>query len=142
MTIEFEILQFLHFHPLANRAEITQGISNAPSDSSMKRVIATAIKNGYMEAIGRGPATKYKLTPQALVTMPLNLDTYFDKDIDEREIQESFNFELIREVLPEVELFTQEELDILNDAQEQFLKNIDGWKVEIIQNMEKNSCIF
>ena len=138
MTIELEILQFLHFHPLTNRVEITQGISNAPSDSSMKRMIATAIKNGYVEAIGRGPATKYKLTPQALVTMPLNLDTYFDKDIDERVVQESFNFELIREVLPKVELFTQEEQDILNDAQEQFMKNIDGMtKTEYRKEMER-----
>lgn len=126
MTIELEILQYLHFHPLANRVEITQGISNAPSDSSMKRIIATAIKNGYIETFGRGPATKYRLTPQALVTMPLNLDTYFDKDIDEREIQEAFNFELIKEVLPNVELFTSQEQSILNDAQKQFIKNIES----------------
>ena len=128
MSIELEILQYLHFHPLTNRVEITQGISNAPSDSSMKRIIATAIKNGYIETFGRGPATKYRLTPQALVTMPLNLDTYFDKDIDEREIQEAFNFELIKEVLPNVELFTSQEQSILNDAQNQYIKNIESMR--------------
>lgn len=138
MTIELEILQYLHFHPLANRTEITKGISNAPSDSSMKRVIASAIDNGYIEAVGRGPATKYKLTPQALVTMPLNLDTYFDKDIDEREIQESFNFELIREVLPKVEIFTPEEQTILDEAQKQFLRNIEGMtETEYRKEMER-----
>jgi len=138
MTTELEILQYLHFHPLANRKEITKGISNAPSDSSMKRVIATAIDNGYIEAVGRGPATKYKLTPQALVTMPMSLDTYFDKDIDEREIQEFFNFELIREVLPRVEIFTPEEQTILNEAQKQFLRNIEGMtKTEYRKEMER-----
>ena len=75
MTIELEVLQFLHFHPLSNRMEITRGISNAPSDSTMKRVISAAVKNGFVETFGRGPATKYRLTPQALVTMPLNLST-------------------------------------------------------------------
>ncbi|MBO5191155.1 MAG: Fic family protein [Bacteroides sp.] len=138
MNIELEILQFLHFHPLANRTEITQGISNAPSDSSMKRVIAAAVKNGRIEAIGRGPATKYKLTPQALVTMPLNLATYFDKDIDEREIQKSFNFELIREVLPHVQLFTDEEQNLLDEAQKQFTKNIaDMTDTEYRKEMER-----
>lgn len=81
MSTDIEILQFLHYHPLSNRVEITTGLTNAPSESTIKRLISTAIKNGYIEAVGRGPATKYKLTPQAHVTMPLNLDTYFNKDI-------------------------------------------------------------
>lgn len=125
MTIDIEILQFLHYHPMSNRTEITQGLMDAPSESTMKRLISTAVKKGYVEAIGRGPATKYRLTPQAHVTMPLNLDTYFDKDIDEREVQETFNFDLIREVLPKVELFTIDELVELNDAQSKFRRNID-----------------
>ena len=138
MTLELEILQFLHFHPLANRTKITSGMTNAPSDSTVKRVIAAAVKNGYIEAVGRGPATCYKLTPQALVTMPLNLETYFDKDIDEREIQESFNFELIREILPNVELFTPEELSLLDGAQKQFMKNVgDMTETEYRKEMER-----
>ena len=46
--------------------------------------------------------------------MPLDVATYFNKDIDEREVQESFNFDLIRDVLPKVEIFTKEELEVLN----------------------------
>lgn len=125
MTIDVEILQFLHYHPLSNRVEITQGIINAPSESTMKRLISTAVKNGQLESIGRGPATRYKLSPQAHLTMPLDLDTYFDKDIDERQVQETFNFDLIREVLPKVELFSEEELMELKTAQNAFRKNVD-----------------
>ena len=33
MTIDIEILQFLHYHPLANRAEIMAGLTKDPSDS-------------------------------------------------------------------------------------------------------------
>lgn len=84
-----------------------------------------AVKKGYVETIGKGPATKYILTPQAQVTMPLDLETYFDKDIDERKVQESFNFDLIQKTLPEVELFTAEETDSLNNAQKQFRKNVE-----------------
>lgn len=126
MTIDIEILQFLHYHPLSSREEIMRGLTEAPSQSTIKRLIAAAVKLGNIEVVGRGPATRYKLTPQAHVTMPLNLDTYFDRDIDQRTVQESFNFELIREVLPQVEIFTPEEVEILNNAQKQFRKNLEG----------------
>ena len=138
MTIDIEILQFLHYHPLANRTEIMAGLTKAPSDSTMKRLLSAAVKEGNIETAGRGPATKYKLTPQAHVTMPLDLATYFDKDIDEREVQESFNFDLIRDVLPKVEIFTKEELEVLNDAQMKFEKNTEGMtELEYRKEMER-----
>lgn len=40
--------------------------------------------------------------------MLLNLDTHFALDVDERQVQTSFNFELIREQLSTVTLFTDE----------------------------------
>ena len=138
MTIDIEILQFLHYHPLANRTEIMAGLTKAPSDSTMKRLLSAAVKEGNVETAGRGPATKYKLTPQAHVTMPLNLATYFDKDIDEREVQESFNFDLIRDILPKVEIFTKEELEVLNAAQMEFEKNTEGMtEMEYRKEMER-----
>ena len=138
MTIDIEILQFLHYHPLANRTEIMAGLTKAPSDSTMKRLLSAAVKEGNIETAGRGPATKYKLTLQAHVTMPLDLATYFDKDIDEREVQESFNFDLIRDVLPKVEIFTKEELEVLNDAQMEFEKNTEGMtELEYRKEMER-----
>uniref|UniRef100_UPI004029EF6C Fic family protein n=1 Tax=Alloprevotella sp. TaxID=1872471 RepID=UPI004029EF6C len=138
MTIDIEILQFLHYHSLANRAEIMAGLTKAPSDSTMKRLLSAAVKEGNIEKAGRGPATKYKLTPQAHVTMPLDLATYFDKDIDEREVQESFNFDLIRDVLPKVEIFTKEELEVLNAAQMEFVKNTEGMTdLEYRKEMER-----
>ena len=138
MTIDIEILQFLHYHPLANRTEIMAGLTKAPSDSTMKRLLSAAVKEGNVETVGRGPATKYKLTPQSHVTMPLDLATYFDKDIDEREVQESFNFDLIRDVLPKVEIFTKEELEVLNAAQMEFEKNTEGMTdLEYRKEMER-----
>lgn len=138
MTIDIEILQFLHYNPLANRAKIMAGLMEAPSDSTMKRLLSAAAKEGNVETVGRGPATKYRLTPQAHVTMPLDLATYFNKDIDERVVQESFNFDLIREVLPKVEIFTKEELEVLNAAQKEFKKNTEGMTdLEYRKEMER-----
>lgn len=120
MTPDVEMLQYLHYHPDSAKAEIKAGMSLEMSDATIKRMLSKVVKDGMVLVTGKGRATKYRLTPHAHVTMDLNLDTYFDKDVDEREVQEGFNFELINDILPKVELFTPEELHILNSAQEQF----------------------
>jgi Fic family protein len=120
MTLEIEILQYLHYHPLSSRAEIESGVTNPPSPATIKRLLTDAVRKGRIEVSGRGPATRYRLTPQAHVTMPLDLSTYFEQDIDQRQVQESFNFELIRDILPHVALFTAEELETLHQGQQQF----------------------
>lgn len=138
MTIDIEILQFLHYHPLANRTEIMAGLMETPSGSTVKRLLSAAGKEGNIETVGRGPSTKYRLTPQAHVTMPLDLANYFDKDIDERVVLKSFNFDLIREVLPKVEIFTKEELSVLFAAQKEFEKNTEGMtELEYHKEMER-----
>lgn len=114
------------------------GLMETPSGSTVKRLLSAAVKEGNIETVGRGPSTKYRLTPQAHVTMPLDLATYFDKDIDERVVQESFNFDLIREVLPKVEIFTKEELSVLFAAQKEFEKNTVGMTdLEYHKEMER-----
>lgn len=114
------------------------GLMETPSGSTVKRLLSAAVKEGNIETVGRGPSTKYRLTPQAHVTMPLDLATYFDKDIDERVVQESFNFDLIREVLPKVEIFTKEELSVLFTAQKEFEKNTVGMTdLEYHKEMER-----
>ena len=81
MTIKVEILQYLHYHPLSKRSEINSGLVSSLGERTLKRIIAECVEEGLIEIVGKGPATRYKLTPQAHVTMPLHLDTYFEKDI-------------------------------------------------------------
>ena len=138
MNQDIEILQFLHYNQEATRAEIASALSNAPSPATLKRLLADYVSKGHIEVIGRGPSTRYKLSPQAHVTMNLNLDTYFDKDVDERQIQESFNFELINDILPKVDLFTPDELKELDDAQSLFRQHLSEMsEIEYRKEMER-----
>ena len=50
----------------------------------------------------------------------IDIDAYFNQDIDERIIQSSYNFNLIPEILPTVELFSQDEMKKLQLLQKQF----------------------
>ena len=53
-----------------------------------------------------------------------NLDEYYSKEIDEREILTGYNFSLIPETLQNVSLFTSSELTLLNNLQRKFSENI------------------
>ncbi len=125
MDIAREILQYLHYHPFSSRDEIAKGIAFEGSDATLKRLIAAAIQDGDIDVEGKARATRYRLSNQAHLLMPLNLDTYFAQDVDERQVQNSFNFELIREQLPKVTLFTEEEMAHLQELQTEFRQHVD-----------------
>ena len=121
-----EIQQFVHFHPSSSREEIARGTLFEGSDASLKRQIASLVAEGSLVVEGKGRATRYSLSPQAHLLMPLNLDTYFAQDIDDRQVQTSFNFDLIRQQLPQVDLFTAEEQGVLDGLQTEFRERVDA----------------
>ena len=124
MDISREILQFLHYHPLSSRDAIARGTAFEGSDATIKRLLAAAVDKGDVVMEGKARATRYRLSDQAHLLMPLNLDTYFAQDVDEREVQTSFNFDLIRHQLPTVHMFTDEEMERLNTLQAEFRQHV------------------
>ena len=119
-----DILQYLHYHPLSSRGDITAGTAFKGSDATLKRVIAAGIKAGDIVAEGKARATRYRLSPQAQLLMPLNLDTYFALEVDERQVHSSYNFELINGLLAETRLFSDKELAHLDALQEEFRQHV------------------
>ncbi len=124
MDTKREILQFLHYHPASTRDEIRQGVVFAGSDATLKRLISSAVVSGDVVVTGKARATRYSLSHQAFVNMPLDLDTYFAAEADKRVIQSTFNFELIRDILPSVSLFSEDELAHLNALQDEFRQHL------------------
>lgn len=120
-----DILQYLHYHPLSSRGDITAGTAFKGSDATLKRVIAAGIKAGDIVAEGKARATRYRLSPQAQLLMPLNLDTYFALEVDKRQVQRSYNFELINGLLAETRLFSDKELAHLDALQDEFRQHVN-----------------
>ena len=119
-----DILQYLHYHPLSSRGDITAGTAFKGSDATLKRMIAAGIKAGDIVAEGKARATRYRLSPQAQLLMPLNLGTYFALEVDERQVQSSYNFELINGLLAETRLFSDKEQSHLDALQEEFRQHV------------------
>ena len=120
-----DILQYLHYHPLSSRGDITAGTAFKGSDATLKRVIAAGIKAGDIVAEGKARATRYRLSPQAQLLMPLDLDTYFALEVDERQVHSSYNFELINGLLAETRLFSDKELAHLDALQDEFRQHVN-----------------
>lgn len=119
-----EILQFLHYNPQSSREDIARGIGFEGSDATLKRLIAALVKNEDIVVEGKSRATRYRLSNRTHLLMPLNLDTYFSQDVDERIVHTSFNFDLIREQMPGVSLFSSEERVHLRNLQRIFRQHI------------------
>ena len=119
------ILEFLENNPLSSSKDIYDGISSTKGYATIKRSLNNLIEQNYISKEGKGKGTKYLLSTSYSIIRQIDIEEYFTQDIDDRKIQSSFNFKLISEILPKVELFSQSELQKLQMLQKQFQNNIN-----------------
>ncbi len=124
MNIENLILEFLKQNPNLSSNDILQGIEEKKSIATVKRVLYKLTSKKLIVSIGKGKATKYKLSPFYKLFEQIDIVKYYKKEIDEREIIESFNFSIITEILRDVNLFSESEIDKLTILQNEFRKNV------------------
>lgn len=121
------ILNYIKEHPGCSSKQISDAVSEQASLATVKRIINEFVTQYYVTVEGKARATRYTVSP---LFMPINLDEYFSKEVDEREVQTSYNFDLIPNVLSKVDLFTPIETDELNGLQVQFSKNLSSLSEE------------
>ncbi len=119
---EHEIIEFLKNVPQASSKEVFEGLAGG-SYATVKRILTKLKEDGLIVALGTRKATKYALSPGYAVLEPVNLETYYQRDIDERAIKKQFDFQLLREVLPTISILSVSELTHLQTLQDKFLGN-------------------
>jgi Fic family protein len=124
MNTEKEILDIIKENPLLSSKEIHDLIQLKIGYATVKRALSKLVVDELVLKSGKGKGTKYYISPVYDLFYPLNLDTYFEKEIDEREIKESFDLSLISEVLSKVNLFNEEETQALNKLHQTYQNNI------------------
>jgi Fic family protein len=133
-----KILEFVREHPLLSSKEIYEGVTAEIGYSTVKRMLSQLISENLIISSGKGKARKYTVSSTYELFYPIDIKQYFEKEIDERVIKESFNLTLISEVLSKVKLFTDEELHNLTLLQKQFEANIsDLTKSEFLKELER-----
>ena len=122
--LEKVMLDYIQKHPNSSSREIHEGLENIVAFATVKRTINVLLEKNLVASTGRGKSTRYALSKIFDILVPIDIETYFEKEIDEREIKDAFNFNLIKETLNNVLIFTEEEIEKLSTLQNQFSDNI------------------
>ena len=126
-----KIIEFLHYHPGTGRRDLMSALSLEIKDSQMKNVLAEGVRNGDLYTEGKARATRYFITRKAHLLRTIDLDTYYAVGIDQRQMQTSFNFDLITTDLPAIDILTEEERRFLEDREQAFLDRTRDYPKEV-----------
>lgn len=120
------ILAYITKHPLQSSNEIHNGIHSHIGYATVKRILKILKEKHLITTKGNGRATKYKISSSYNILRKIDIEDYFQTQIDERKITNQYNFELIPNLLTQVDLFTKNELLQLNNLQKNFTENIES----------------
>ena len=120
MQLIDEILEYLQYHPMSSRQDVEGHLSSNVSSATVKRQIARGIEEGLIVSHGNNRSTVYAITPKAHILRTVNLDSYYAIDIDKRDVQTGYNFDLIRTELPRIDIFSVDEKTRLDECQKLF----------------------
>lgn len=136
--LENGLLDYIKNNPNSSSREIYEGLGNVVAFATIKRIISALLNRNFVATTGRGKATKYVISSGFDVLFPIDMEIYFEKEIDEREVKEGFSFDLIKEVLNEISLFTNDEMEKLSHLQNSFTENtLKLTKTEYIKEFER-----
>lgn len=127
-TREQLIIEYLKKTPLQSSKSIFDNTSLDVSYATLKRILSKLVTDNALEIHGKGKGTKYQISPSYHINVSIDMDSYYEKEIDERQIKESFNPVVIKETLYQAQLFTESELNHLSYLQTKYLKNIEALK--------------
>lgn len=121
---EDQILEYISKNPSSSSKEIHEGIELNIGYATVKRILKRLHENKFIEIEGKGRGTKYRISLAYSIIKPIDIDEYFKKEIDERDIKQEFNLELIPNILGYVDLFSQQELDKLEGLQKTYTDKV------------------
>jgi Fic family protein len=103
-----------------NQASISQvkhHLSETLSTPTLNRELAELVANRYLEKIGRGRGTYYRISPYYQLFAPVPLADYFEQEPDERQAIARFNGDIL-ELLAQESVFTKPESDWLEELRQ------------------------
>lgn len=118
-----KIIEIVRSKKIGSSKEIFDNIEMALSYATLKRILNDLVAKNYLATSGKGKATKYKVSATFELLEPIDIEKYYEKELDERIIKEGFNFYLLNEVLSKHSIFTTAEIEKLSSLQVKFQEN-------------------
>ncbi|MCF6182308.1 Fic family protein [Lutibacter sp.] len=131
-------LEFVKLNPSISSKEVFDGLDIEIGYATVKRILSKLIEKNLISITGKGKGRKYLISSTYNLFYPVDLNNYFEKEIDERKILDSFNFDLLKNTLNKVNIFTTEELKMLQKLQKKYKENISNLsKIEYNNELER-----
>ncbi|MFY9242171.1 MAG: Fic family protein [Polaribacter sp.] len=128
------IINFIKNTQECSSKEIFESVPISVSYATLKRILFSLKSEGYLVIKGKGKGTKYLISSAFELIQPIDIDKYYEKEIDERKIIGSFNSNVITDVLKNNSAFTEDELEKLAFLQKKYTENIAELSLNEYQN--------
>lgn len=122
-TRQLEILNFIQNNANCSSGEIHKEFATSISYATVKRILSQLLIEKFILSEGKGKGTRYFISPSYELLYSIDLDSYYEKEIDERQIKEEFNLEVF-DLLGKIAVFSETELKKLSDLQQKYTENI------------------
>jgi len=97
---------------------------NSPSVATLKRDLSSLCEMGFLKLSGYKESSSYSLTDKGIIFCPLDAKEYCDIEIDKRNGNRSYSFNLFKSIPPN--LFSAEELKQFESATEKYVSAGEG----------------
>lgn len=117
------IIYFVRANQPVDRKTIYNGVSVKMGESTIRRLLLEMTPE-LIKTKGQGKARTYSISDTYELFVPIDLEAYYNLLPEERNAKNSFNLNLIPNVLSKVDLFTTEDMEHLNILHNTYTKNI------------------
>ncbi len=121
-------LQISDFSPILKKYNIDV------DDRTILRDLNNLIDQNFISKKGKAKSTYYHIADSNKIFENINVEKYFTKEYEKREVQESFNFEIFDSL--QKDIFSPAEQEKLQDLQAKFIKNISKYDSQTLINKE------
>lgn len=118
------IVNFIKVNGESSSKKIFDSLALDISYATLKRTLTKLILEEAIETIGKGKGTKYIISSAYQLLESIDIDKYYENEIDDRQINKSFNLQVITETLNKHSVFTKVELVKLSKLQNEYSVNI------------------
>ncbi len=131
-SLQKGILDFIAQNPGSRSSQMANFFS--VDKTTIQRNLKKLINENKVSTSGAGRSLSYYISDFNKVFEEIDLEKYFSRDYKQREIKESFNFEIFKTL--ENEIFTKEEKEKIERLQNDFIKNFSKYDSQTLINKE------
>lgn len=104
-----KLIAYITEHPETSSREIFNAVAEGYSYATIKRALKKLADAEVLNVTGEARATRYSINSLHFISAEIDMEEYFSREVDDRNARTDFNYDLIAQQLPKVQLFSHPE---------------------------------